>query len=816
MTRSLFVPLLLLCLLWMFPACSDDSSSDDEPATDGDTPSDDDDDNDDHPDGDEDGDAEEEQEQDSNIPERLVDRVDPFIGTGGEGFNVGSGLPGATVPFGMVKVSPQNAPADWGTPARFYNCSGYWYDYEAIYGFGQLHISGTGTPDYGIIVFQPQIGMDEARTDKQEYKQPYDKETEQAHPGYYSVTYPESGITTELTATQRTSLMRFTFPQGSDAVILLDLAKTLASQEVVDANFSLDAETGELSGMADLDGNMTGRDGTLKAYFFARFDTAISQAGAFQNGVLQDGVTSGTGTELGMYVHPSLPENGQVQLQVGISYVSVEQAKKNLEAEQDGFDFDGVRGQAETLWEAELGRIRLSGGTLENHTVFYTAMYHVFMAPTRFQDVDGQYMAFDKQVHQTEDFVYYTDFSLWDTFRTLHPLFVLIAPAEELDMVKSLLDMKDKGGTLPRWPIGASYSGAMIGSHADAVIADTYVKGLTDFDAAFALEAMVEVADNAVPAEARFKGRGNMSEYLQYGYVPADLAGSGTSKTLEYAYNDWNVAMMAEALGETELAGRMLERSRNYANVWDAETAFFRGTNADGSFVDSAEDFNPNVWKDYYTEANAWQYLWFVPHDPLGLAALFGGVDPMLQKLTYFFEQSEYEQANPGTLGTLLPPNYYWQGNEPDIHAATLFNELGRPDLAQKWMRWIAVTHFDTTPAGIPGNDDCGTMSSWYVFAALGLFPLPGKDIYYLHAPIFPDATVNLGNGHELRISAPAASADAIYIQAARFNGQALTEPWIEHTILAEGGTLEFELVTEPTEWAAFSPTLPEVARNKR
>ncbi len=811
MKRVVFSFLLVCILVWTLPACSSgDSSSDDDDSVDGDEATDDDDDtpvdgDDELPD--EDGDAP--WEEDPNLPERLVDRVDPFIGTGGQGFNVGSGLPGATVPFGMIKVSPQNAPADWGTPAKFYNCSGYWYDYEAIYGFGQLHISGTGTPDYGVLVFQPQLGMDEDRTDEQLYKQVYDKETEEAHPGYYHVTYPESGITTELTATQRSSLMRFSYPADSDAVVLFDLAKTLDGQEIVDSTYELDADARELKGMIDFDGSMTGRDGTLKIYFFGRFDTDIVASGAFQDGVLQDGATSGSGTELGCYFHMDLPESKQVQLQVGISYVSVEQAKKNLDAEQSGFDFEGLRGQAEELWQSHLERVRISGGSLEEQTTFYTAMYHVFMAPTRFQDVDGQYMAFDKQVHQTEDFVYYTDFSLWDTFRTLHPILVLIAPEEETDMVKSLLDMKEKGGTLPRWPIGASYSGAMIGSHADAVISDTYVKGLTDFDADFALEAMVQTADNTVPEEARFKGRSGMEHYLNYGYVPADLVGSSASKTLEYVYNDWNVAMMAQALGETEIAERMLERSKNYALIWDDETAFFRGMNSDGSFVDADDDFNPNVWKDYYTEANAWQYLWFVPHDPLGLAVLFGGVDAMLEKLNYFFEQSELEQQEEDLTGGLLPPIYYWQGNEPDIHAATLFNELGRPDLAQKWMRWIAETHFNATPAGIPGNDDCGTMSAWYVFGALGLFPLPGKDIYYLHAPIFPDTVVDLGNGRTLQIQAPAATSENIYIQAVRFNGEEIHEPWIKHTTLAEGGTLEFDLVSQPTEWAFFTPQLP-------
>ncbi len=798
-----FLRLMTGCLLalslvvWMAGCGSDDEASPDgdqvQPDGDGETSPDGDEPDGDDPDGDQtDGDGEDDE------PEiRLVDLVNPFIGSGGLGFGIGSGTPGIKTPFGLVLVAPDTT-GEFGAPP-FYHCSGYYSEDEYIVGFSQVHLYGVGAQDLGNILFMPDNGpLDVIDGYEDTYRKLKIEGSEFAKPGYYTVGL-ESDITVELTATTRAGYHRYTFAEDlAQGFVLIDLNHHVAtdSDDTEDAEIEIVPADQVVKGRVLQQGGFTGRYGGLDIYFYARFDKPIESYGTWKDNISTDGQTSESGDPIGAYIGFDLADGATVEAQVGISFISIEQAKLNLETEMPDWGFESVRQQTEDAWEDELSVVRFEGGTDDQRAIMATALYHAFMMPDIFTDANGQYLGFDGQVHTAEDFVYYTDFSMWDTYRTEHPFLSLVKPERSRDMMISLVTMMEQGGYLPKWPMGKGYSNCMVGSPADIVIADAYLKGVRGFDVEAAYASMKEVATAPVPSEHAYGGRGGIDEYVANGYVSMERSGGSVARTMEFAVADNAIAQLATVLGYDTDAAAFIEQSRNYRNLWLDDDQFFVGRHADGSFV---EDYNSTTWEDFYTEGNAWQYLWLAPHDPEGLIELFGSAESMKSKLETFFEE-EKKEFDEGAWGGYLPPTYYWHGNEPDIHAAYLFLEVGRPDLTHKWVRWIEDSLYKNAPDGIAGNDDCGTLSSWYVFSSMGLFPNAGMDWYWIGAPLFTRVEVQLADG-VLVIEAPEASEDNLYVQSVTFNDEPLTEPRLEHARIAEGGVLRFEMGPEPSDW---------------
>ena len=740
---------------------------------------------------------------------RAVDLVDPFIATGGVGFGIGSGFPGVTAPFGMVQISPDNI-GELGR-ASFYTCGGYYSEYDTIMGFSHVHLYGVGANDLGNILFMPTCGpIDEAKVKPEGYRSGYDKEEETAGPGYYSVLLADTGIRVELTATERTAHHRYSFPEdpsSEEVFVLIDLAHSVSDNKVKNGEVRLRPDEGTVEGWAKNHNSFSGRYNGLSIYFFARFNRPFSSFGTWKDRRPQPGDTRQYGGNVGAYLGFDLSKGRSIEAQVGISYVSVEQAKINLLAEQPGWDFDGARQRLEDRWEAELSVLRFYGGTEKQREIMATALYHAFFMPNLFADVNGKYRGFDQQIHEAEDFVYYTNFSLWDTYRTEHPLLTLLKPGRTRDMMNSLVKMYEQGGSLPKWPMGIGYTGCMLGSSADVVIGDAYVKGIRGFDAEKAYEGMRLTAMGPAPPGA--SGRGGIDDYVTLGYVSTDH-GCSVSRTLEFAIDDYAIANMARALGKADDAALFTERARNYRHLWDDDAKFFIGRDMDGAFV---TDFDPTAWKEMYVEGNAWQYLWLAPQDMAGLMALFGSADAMLARLTDFFDLAadELEEAKDDLLKQLMPPTYYWHGNEPDIHAAYMFLQTGRPDLTQKWVHWIADRLYGTEADGLAGNDDCGTLSAWYVFSALGFYPLAGGEIYLIGSPFFKHVEVDLSGG-TLVVEAPKASPENIYVQGVWLNGEELEHPCFRHGDIKDGGTLLFELGSEPSDWGSDIGRCGEIA----
>jgi predicted alpha-1,2-mannosidase len=723
----------------------------------------------------------------------LVRWVDPFVGTGGLGFGVGSAFPGPQVPFGLARPGPDTTGAD-SAPGPSH-CAGYWYQDVLVRGFSNTRPHGMGIPEYGAVALMPTVGLDASRTDWRGYRSRFSHDTEVARPGYYAVTLDDTDVRVELTATPRVGLHRYTYPAGADAVVLVDLGHRLADMEVLAGRATLDLEAREVRGFHTVQGGYSGRFGGLTMYFVMRFSRAPSGHGSWSAGALAPDGVEAEGPTSGLWLAFDAGVDPVVEVAVGLSFVDEEGAAANLAAEAPEVDFDRAAAEAEAAWEAALGAVTIEGRSARDFTIFYTALYHSLLMPTLASDVDGRYRGLDGEVHEAAGFDYFTDFSLWDTFRTLHPLLVLLYPRWQTDMVRSLVAMGRDGGWVPRWPLATGYTGGMVGDPADIVIADSWVKGVRGFDLAEAYALLRLTAMGPTPDGAPYGGRGGIAEYIDLGFVPIEAAGASASRTLEFAYADFALETLAAALGEAADEAAFDRRSRAYANLWNPDTRFFGGRHADGSF---AADDDPHAWRDWWAEGSAWQYLWYAPHDLDGLAALHGGRAALLDRLDAFFEASAAEDYFP-----LLPSRDYWHGNEPDLHAPWIYAALDRPAAAQRWVRWVLDRHYGTGPDGLPGNDDSGTLSAWYVFASLGFFPIAGLDHYLLASPIFTRAVLHLAGG-DLVVEAPTAGDGVLYVREASLAGTPLDRARVRHADLA-GATLRFELSTAPTGWATVA-----------
>ena len=750
----------------------------------------------------------------------FIDEVDLTIGTMNWGAAFGATFPGPTWPFGMIQPGPETAMKN-GKPGMLHTGGYFWGD-DYMEGFGLCHVSGIGAPDYGHLLVMATDGMDASKTVEKGYRSRFSHEAETLEPGYYSVLLQDTGIFAEVTAGERTAIFRFHFPDDADPVVLMDLGHGSAGAgpndpvRISDAEVDVDPETGRIEGWAILMGGLSGRTGGLKTYFAAEVDRPVTAHGVWNEGVLDEGGEHAEGDEslsrvrVGAWFHVTPDEEGQAHLKVGISFIDVAAARANLDAafappsSAAPFDFDVVRGATQLGWEALLSRIEVEGGTDEQREIFYTAFYHSYLMPHLFTDADGRYRGFDQEIHDAaaepsltgenegQGFRFYSNFSMWDTYRNLHSLVNLLNPEVGRDFAVSLVKMWEQGGRFPRWPIGLGEGSSMVGESAFIVLADTWVKGITDWDADSAWEGILYASTFPEDDPDSPGPRSGYQHYIRHGYVPSDVESGASSKTLEFAYDDFCIAQLAEAWGMPDEAAMFGARGLAAIEaIWNDEQKFFDGRLEDGSFY---TPFNPKKWEDFWVEGNAWQYRFFVPWDAGALANLFGGVDELVAALVEFFEGSVPE------VGLIVPGFYYWHGNEPDIHTAWLFSDVGRPDLTQRWVRWIMDTKYSGEPDGIDGNDDCGTMSAWYVFAALGFYPIPGRTDYLLGSPVFEKATLRLPGG-DLVIAAEGASPENIYVQSATWHGEPLDEARLHHADLAAGGELQFVMGPEPSDW---------------
>ncbi|PRP91816.1 Glycosyl hydrolase family 92 [Enhygromyxa salina] len=737
--------------------------------------------------------------------EALGELVDPTIGTGGVGYTVGTMNPGPSLPFGMIKPGPDTGLGP--IQLSFLNCTGYHWDQTYIWGFSHSRINGMGVPDYGAVQVSPTLGMDADKAVVGGARSLFDHAQEQAAPGYYAVSLLEPGVEAELTATTRAARHRYTFDEPSpEATLVFNLAYNPGEGRSIASEVTIDPASATIRGMMTVHGSYSDRFGGVPTYFAARVSQPITDYGVWDDmATLAPGVATMTGAEIGAWLSFDLdgsedPNPLSVELELAISYVSIEEAEANL-AELDGQSFEDTRSAAAQAWDDELRRVRVLGGTDEERGLFYSAMYRAFLAPTTFTEASGAYRGFDGQVHSAEGFTYYSDFSLWDTYRTLHPLLNLIQRERHADMLQSLVMMAEYGGDLPKWPLGIGYTGGMLGTSADIVLADAYLKDVTGFDvdAAYAAARLhaLEPRPNA--------GRGGIAGYRERGWVASEDSGASASRTLEFAHADYALSRWAEALGHADDAALFGASAGNWRNLWAPELEFLIGRRADGSF--ELDGFDPEVWASYYSEGTAHHYLWAVPHDVAGLAELMGGPEALRERLAAYFETSAaFLQGS--DYSPLMPVPFYWQSNEPSLHDAYLFTEVGDPASTQRWVDWARRRHYGPGPDGLPGNDDAGTMSAWYVFASIGLYPLPGSDGYWITAPIFERVELDLSDAaapeRRLAIVADGAGPGMIYVAGASFNGVELERPWITWEQLRdEGGTLRLTLSDEPSDFGA-------------
>jgi predicted alpha-1,2-mannosidase len=707
----------------------------------------------------------------------LTKYVNPFIGTGGHGHT----YPGATLPFGMVQVSPDTRVGGWDASG------GYYYDDKIILGFSHLHLSGTGCQDYGDILFSPttgKINFNPGDENTSGYRSKFNHSTEVAEPGYYSVMLEDYSIKAELTATTRVAFHRYTFPSGSDGNIVMDLTHQLATGEIIKGLEFKVVDKNKVEGMIRTQG--WAKD--VLIFFTAEFSEPIFEYGILKNGKLISDSNDVKGTDLKAYLKFKLSKSNQLLVKVGVSAVDNEGSSLNLKTEIPTWDFDAIRLAAKEAWNKELSKVIIKDDSDYKKRIFYTALYHTAVVPNIYFDVDRRYRGNDRQVHSCKDFDNYTVFSLWDTFRSTNPLYVLLDPARAGNMVKSLLAKYDESGMLPKWELAGNETDCMIGYHAIPVIVDAYEKGINDFDTAKALKAMVNSAYHSHP---------EMEDYKKLGYIPADKSSGSVSKTLEYSYDDWAIYTMAKSLGDNKIAGEFFHRAYNYMNLFDGSTNFFRGRNSNGSWIG---DFNPFEYSNNYVEGNAWQYSIFVPHDINGLVQMFGGKERFISHLDKLFS-AELPENTITVLDATGLIGQYAHGNEPSHHIAYVYNFMGEPWKTQQMIHRILKEMYTDKPDGLSGNEDCGQMSSWFNFSSIGFYPFcPGTNEYQIGSPYFNEVTINLSNGKTFTVKAKNISDKNFYIQNATLNGKKFSVPFIKHSDITSGGVLILEMGPLPNK----------------
>lgn len=705
--------------------------------------------------------------------------VDPMLGASGGG-NV---FVGPLVPFGMIKPGP-----DMATP-RGDDANAGWAEHGAIRGFSQTHVSGTGGgPRYGNILVQPTTGA----------VTPLDatspRADEKAHVGYYGVTLSRFGVGVELTAARRSALYRFTYPATGQANLLFDVSRCLLAHHIgtagnesqipVASNVYIVSPT-EIEGSSSVKGGWNFAPSPYTVYFYAKTDVPAATWGTWRDGTLFEGnrsLSGGPENKLGAWMTFAATTK-PVLMKIGISFVSVEQARKYVDEEIPGFDFAGTEAAATAQWNKALGTVELKGESDEQRQMFYTALYHTMMQPT---DRTG-----DNPMWVSSEPYYDDYYAIWDIFRTSGPLLTLIAPERETAIVRALVDLYRHEGWLTDARSGNYNGRTQGGSNAEFMITDAFLKGLPGIDWQEAYKAEVQDAE-ATPPNPEEEGRGGIKDWLKLGYVSVEGFDKPSSTTMEYAANDFEVALLAKGLGKTADYEKYLKRSGNWRNLWDASfseggfTGFIRSRHQDGSWLTPFTAMDTCSWNgDTFYEGNSWTYSFFAPQDEAAVMKAMGGPDTFVKRLDAFFAVK----------------GRYDVGNEPGFLIPYLYNWAGRPDKTDEHVRAIIAESYHDGKRGLPGNDDSGAMSSWFAFGQLGFFPDAGQDFYLIGSPAYPESTIHLGNGKEFTVEAKGVSAQNIYVTAATLNGKPLDRSWLRHREIMAGGTLVLTMSDKPGQW---------------
>jgi predicted alpha-1,2-mannosidase len=714
--------------------------------------------------------------------QELIDEVNPMIGTTGPSvYDYGGMIPGVATPFGMTH---------WTAMTRENKISVYSYNHsdKTIQGFLGTHQPAIWMGDYGYVSLMPSIG--ELTTSR---KLPFNHQNEISAPNYYAVNMDDAGkpLKAEITATTRAGFLRFTFPasQNSHIVVTASRSKKFAgfvqintqAQEIV--GYNADRMSEELGPPLP----------NFKGYFVIQFSKPFTSSGTYEDDTIHRDSKQQNGNYIGGYASFTTTQGEVIEVRIGTSFISIEQARDNLKREIPDWNFERVKTEGRRIWNEALGKIKIEGGTKDDRVNFYTAMYHTLLFPRIFSEYGRYYSAFDDKIHNG---VSYNDYSLWDTFRAEHPLLLLTQPDKVPDMITSLLQMFDEGGWMPKWP-NPTYSNIMIGTHADSVIADAYVKGIRGFDLRKAYAATYKDAMTPPDGDANnrwldrapwtaFEARGGLTWYKSLGFVPQDKTDESVSRTLEFAYDDFCVAQLAQAVGKKDDYELLMKRSRNYKNLYDPALGFMRPKKADGSWDEeswaSKEDRKPG-----FTEGSPWTYLFCEMQDIPGVIALMGGEERFAAKLD--------ENFNGG---------HYRHDNEPGHHYTYLYDYCNQPWKTQEQVRKTIASQYHNAPDGLSGNDDCGQMSAWYIFSSMGFYPVtPGSTVYAIGSPLFAKATIMLGKPYTkgpFTVIAKNQSPANKYIQSATLNGKPLNKPFINHADIANGSTLIFVMGAQPNK----------------
>lgn len=704
------------------------------------------------------------------VEEDLIGYTNPMIGTD----FTGNTYPGAQVPFGMVQLSPDNGLPGWD------RISGYYYPDSTIAGFSHTHLSGTGAGDLYDISFMPVTNPYKTGAEPLGIYSSFSHNDESASAGYYRVLLKDYNINVELTATERCGIQRYTFPEAESS-IFLNLKKAMNWDFTADSHIEV-VDSCTIRGYR----HSWGWSPKQYIYFQTRFSRPFD---AFQldTTAITTKDKGRIGTAAIARFDFKTKQNEEILVTTALSGTSMEAAARNLEAEAPKDDFDFYMKQAQENWTKELVKIEVTSDDADKKTIFYTAMYHAMLAPTIYSDVDGSYFGPDGQVHQAEGWTNYSTFSLWDTYRASHPLFTYLQPERVSDMIQCFLHFYEQNGALPLWNLYGWETDMMIGYHAVPVIVDAYLKGIGDFDPVKALEACVTTANRDDYRSIGF--------YKEKGYVACDQENWSMSKTMEYAYDDYCIARMAEAMGEKEIADEFYRRSQNYRNVFNPETSFMQPRDSKGNFI---PNYDPEAYIEDICESNGWQYYWSVAHDIDGLIELTGGEARFAERLDSMFT---YETADKSKLPIFSTGmiGQYAHGNEPGHHVIYLYNRVKQPWKTQQYAAQVMHTLYKNTPDGICGNEDCGQMSSWYVFSAMGFYPVdPISGQYEIGSPIFPEVKMYLANGKTFVVRAENVSDENIYIQSVTVNGQPYNKSYITHEMIMQGDTIHFVMGNKP------------------
>jgi len=724
--------------------------------------------------------------------------ADPFVGTGGHGHT----FPGALQPFGMIQLSPDTRLHGWD------GCSGYHYSDSVIFGFSHTHLSGTGCSDYGDIMLMPSTGK--IKFGHKNYASHFSHSNETATPGYYAVMLDKHHIKAELTTTRRTGLHKYTFPKSQESNIILEMnhrdrVKTSDLQvngdrEITGYRFS--------SSWAD----------KQNLYFVIQFSKPFKKAGISKGGIVSDSRKSAKGLLLKAYVTFETTEGEAIYAKIGISAVSLDGARKNLEAEQPGWDFDKVRDDARTAWNTELSKIAIESSDTSIMRTFYSSMYHVMTSPYLYQDVDGRYRGQDQKIHEGKGYEQYTVFSIWDTYRALHPLLTLIDRKRTSDFVNSFLSQYEQGGLLPVWELAGCETNCMIGYHSVSVINDAFQKGITGFDANKALEAMKKSALVTKHQIYHYRTGKSFSQiislyryaigwddYGKYGFIRYKSGRESVSKTLEYSYDDWCIAQMAKKLNKMDDYTKFIKRAQNYRFLLDSVTGFMRAKQ-----TKFEKKFDPYAINLRYTEGNAWQYSFYVPQDLSGQMKMLGSKERLATMLDSLFNTSSvlHGRKQPDVSGLV---GQYAHGNEPSHQIAYEYDYTGQAWKTQSRVRNIMATMYRDQPNGLEGNDDCGQMSAWYVFSAIGFYPVcPGSDQYAIGSPVVDQAVIHFENGKAFTIKVLNNSKTNVYIASAKLNGADYPNSYLKYDDIIKGGTLEFTMTDKPAAaWGCTENCVP-------